>query len=185
MSLVNITDFDAELRLLGLYEREVMKTGILDYPALWPLPQRIAMEEPLKEPPNPEPLPEASPTVLPETIAPIFSEPPAPTPVDKPCQNDAPAISQPVNNVQVIIEADEWPVPVSLEAAMPEQETKPEGEDPVSLPCPLEARRQALLTEQEMERRLFYIFAEELERTGDLRKFPAVLRPSPRTSTNY
>ena len=46
MSLVAITDFDAELRLLGLYEREVMRTGILDYTAQWPLPQSISPETP-------------------------------------------------------------------------------------------------------------------------------------------
>ncbi|MEY2985100.1 MAG: hypothetical protein RLZZ568_1717 [Cyanobacteriota bacterium] len=28
MSLVNITDFDVERHLLGLYEREVMRTGL-------------------------------------------------------------------------------------------------------------------------------------------------------------
>jgi len=175
MSLVDITDFDAELRLLGLYEREVMKTGILDYPAQWPLPQlpqAIAIEEPV----SPEPLPEPSPKFLPEASAPVVSEGPASMPVAEPCHNDAAAVGQPVNNVQVIIHADELPVPVAPETTIPEQET----EELVTIPCPIEARRQALLTEQEMERRLFYLFAEELERTGDLRKFPAVLRPAPR-----
>jgi hypothetical protein len=176
MGLVAITDFDAELRLLGLYEREVMRTGILDYPAQWPLPQlpqAIAIEEPV----SPEPLPEPSPKVLPEPTAPIVSEHTDLPPVAEPCQTDAPAISQPVNNVQVIIHADELSVPVAPEATIPAQET----EALASTPCPIEARRQALLTEQDMERRLFYLFTEELEHTGDLRKFPAVLRPASRT----
>ena len=141
MSLVNITDFDAELRLLGLYEREVMKTGILDYPAQWPLPQlpqAIAIEEPV----SPEPLPEPSPNVLPEASAPILSEGPASMPVDEPYQTDAPPISQPVNNVQVIIHADELPVPVAPEAIMPAQET----EALAPIPCPVDTRRQDLLT---------------------------------------
>ena len=161
MSLVNITDFDAELRLLGLYEREVMKTGILDYPAQCPLPQTVVV---------PEPLP-----ALPEATAPVVNEAVEKPLVVQPPQDNT-AVSQPVNNVQVIIHADELPVPLAPEATIPEQE----NEELVPLPCPIEARRQALLTEQEMERRLFYLFAEELERTGDLRKFPAVLHPAPR-----
>jgi len=165
MSLVNITDFDAELRLLGVYEQEVMKTGILDYPDQWPLPQSITPG--VSEP-------ELLPT-LPEATTPVVKEAVEKAPAVLTSQENAPAVSQPVNHVQVIINADELPIPVAPEATIPEQET----EKVVPLPCPIETRRQALLTEQEMERRLFYLFAEELERTGDLRKFPAVLRPAP------
>lgn len=165
MSLVDITDFDAELRLLGLYEREVMKTGILDYPAQWTLPQPVP---PVAS--EPKPLP-----ALPEAKSSTVNEPVEKPSVVQPRQETA--ASQPVNNPQVIINADELPVPVAAKAATPKRDT----EELAPLPCPLETRRQTLLSEQDMERRLFYLFAEEVERTGDLRKFPAVLHSVPRT----
>lgn len=167
MSLVNITDFDAELRLLGLYEQEVIKTGILDYPAQWPLPKPV--------PPvvsKPKSLP-----ALPEAKSPVVNEPVAKPSVVQSPQGDCSAVSQPVNNVQVIINADELPISAAPEVKIPERDL-----EDTPLPGPLESlesRRQTLLTEQEMERRLFYLFAEELERTGDLRKLPTVLQPTP------
>jgi hypothetical protein len=174
MSLVNITDFEMEFRLLGLYEQEVMKTGILDYLAQWPLPPAIEAEIPQTA----EPLPEAPPKVLPESPAPAISPTPhEPAPVAEPSSKETSLVSQPVNNIQVIINADELPHPIHCEDVDSLVKTDPSAVSP----CPLETRRQALLTEQEIERRLFYLFAEELEKTGDLRKLPAVLRPAPHT----
>jgi hypothetical protein len=174
MSLVDITDFEVEFRLLGLYEQEVMKTGIFDYPAQWPLPPAIEAEIPQTS----EPLPEAPPQILPESPALVISPTPhEPVPVAEPSSQETSLVSQPVNNIQVIINADELPNPMRYED--PESIVKTDNSS-VS-PCPLETRRQELLTEQEIERRLFYLFAEELEKTGDLRKFPAVLRPASHT----
>ncbi|MBE9174755.1 hypothetical protein IQ225_04545 [Synechocystis salina LEGE 06155] len=44
-----------------------------------------------------------------------------------------------------------------------------------------DARREALLDEQERERRLFCLFVQELEVTGDLRKLPKVLHAPSRS----
>ncbi|MBE9240385.1 hypothetical protein [Synechocystis salina] len=44
-----------------------------------------------------------------------------------------------------------------------------------------DAQRQALLEEQEKERWLFYLFVQELEGTGDLRKLPTVLHAPSRS----
>ena len=171
MSLVAITDFDAELRLLGLYEREVMRTGILDYHAQWPLPPSISPETP----PNVDVQPLLA---LPEPTTPVVTTQDN-APAVETCSDSAIAADHAVNHIEVNIQADglveaQSPTPVVADTTTDFQTIAP-------LPCPLEARRKALLTEQEEERRLFYLFVEELERTVDLRKLPAILQPTSRS----
>ncbi|MEY2984541.1 MAG: hypothetical protein RLZZ568_1158 [Cyanobacteriota bacterium] len=140
-----------------------MRTGILDYPAQWLLPQPV---------PSAASKPKSLPA-LPEARPPIVNESAKSAAVQSP-QGNSSAVSQPVNNVKVIINTDELPLSAAPEVKIPERDLE---DTPLLGPLEsLESRRQTLLTEQEMERRLFYLFAEELERTGDLRKFPVVLR---------
>lgn len=163
MSLVNITDFDQALALLGLYEQEVMKTGILDYPAQWPKPPSPppVKAEPIEED-STKAIPESSDTESPEIVK------ATPTPAS-PAQ--VPPLPGNVNvdnadNLTVIV--NEAPLPPSdPPEIVPVEATTAEPD--------FDAQREALLTEQEKERRLFYLFVQELEQTGDLRKLPAVL----------
>ncbi|UAJ71860.1 hypothetical protein IQE94_12080 [Synechocystis sp. PCC 7339] len=175
MSLVEITDFDEALALLGLYEQEVMKTGVLDYPAQWP----EFLSSPADPPPEiPEPIEEK---VEPREEIPteaIAKSPPA----AKSLPPLPPSVSvDNVDNLTVIVnEVPEIP---------PQPDDAPEMLPPAPEPAAMlempeltyDARREALLEEQEKERRLFYLFVQELEGTGDLRKLPTVLHSPSRS----
>ncbi len=169
MSLVNITDFDQALKLLGLYEREVMKTGILDYPAEWPK----SPSSPLPQP-APEPIQENTMKKISES--PIVESPEPANPTHSP--DPFPTASPPgitVDNADnlIAIVHDAPLTPSFLAEKAEEVQITPEPSyDP---------QREALLREQEKERRLFYLFVQELERTGDLRKLPAVLHSPSRS----
>jgi len=160
MSLVNITNFDQALALLGLYEQEVMKTGILDYPAQWPKP-------PIPPPAKVEPVVENPTKAIapsPNTESPKRAEA-NPTPASVPPLPGNVNVDN-ADNLTVIV--NEAPLPSNEPPVIVPVETTPAEPD-------LDAQREALLMEQEKERRLFYLFVQELERTGDLRKLPTVL----------
>jgi hypothetical protein len=180
MSLVEITNFDEALALLGLYEQEVMKTAALDYPAQWP--------EFLSLPASPPPVPE-TPDLIEEAEKKAESTEETPTEAIAKCSPAAksspplpPSVSvDNVDNLTVIVnEVPEIP-PQSDDA--PEM-LPPAPEPAATLEPPnrtYDARREALLEEQEKERRLFYLFVQELEGTGDLRKLPTVLHSPSRS----
>ncbi|AIE73546.1 MULTISPECIES: hypothetical protein [unclassified Synechocystis] len=168
MNLVNITDFDQALALLGLYEQEVMKTSIWGYLAEWPQHPSPppAKAEPMEENPTkaiaPSPdgeslkIAEVAPTPIPASVPPL----PGNVNVDN------------AENLTVIVNKaplcpNEPPAIVAVETTAAEPN--------------FDAQREALSVEQEKERRLFYLFVQELEHTGDLRKLPTVLHPPARS----
>jgi hypothetical protein len=201
---MNVNDFDAELRLLGLYEQEVIKTGFFDYPAQWSRPKPTAMEKAS----TPESLPQPSPQAPDKPTSAVIPEPldlpPIPD-VPAPFSDNIPAIDPPLQNAQAIFNADELPVSISLQDGdtpvpipdsseafqqasfvferpdlspdeLPVSISLQDGDTPVPRIDPFEARRQTLLKEQEMERRLLSLFAEEVEHIDDLCQLPAFLR---------
>ena len=166
MSLVNITDFDQALTLLGLYEREVMKTGILDYPAEWPK----SPSSPLPQP-APEPIQENTAKTISESSIMESPEPANPTPSPDPIPTASPPDIT-ADNLTAIVH----------DARLTPSELSEKVEEVQAIPEPsYDPKQEALLREQEKERRLFYLFVQELERTGDLRKLPAVLRSPSRS----
>jgi hypothetical protein len=168
MSLADITDFSEALALLGLYEREVMTTGVMEYVV------------PPKVPAKPTQVPEsvASPSPPNEQASSI---PPANIPQDTPALPEATPASSPVNNTTInegiiivngVHDSEDGNEPPSqIQKVDASQETLP-------LPTPGPSELELLLEEQQVEKRLFYLFVEEIEKTGDLGKLPVALQPT-------
>jgi hypothetical protein len=166
MSLADITDFSEALALLGLYEREVMTTGVMEYVV------------PPKVPAKPAPVPESVASTPSEQATSI---PPANIPQDTPALPEATPASSPVNNTTInegiiIVNGvhgseDGNEPPSQIQRVDASQETLP-------LPTPGPSELELLLEEQQVEKRLFYLFVDEIEKTGDLGKLPVALQPT-------
>lgn len=186
MSAVNITDFEEALLLLGLYQREVSRTGEFGYAAQW-----IVEVEPTLPPvaPAPEEVPpleaeriEHEPSHESPSLAPASPE--APTEALIPPPSSSSSVVNPVNNIEIIVPS---PGP-GCSANCPYHSTEI-AEIEVKQPVPTveaqpllsgaEKQRLALLALQEEERQLFYHYVQELEKTGNLGQLPNVIRPYP------
>ncbi|AIE76103.1 hypothetical protein [Synechocystis sp. PCC 6714] len=166
MSLADITDFSEALALLGLYEREVMTTGVMEYvvpPKVLAKPAQVP--ESVANPPNEQ----------------ASSPPPANIPQDTPALPEATPASSPVNNTTInegiiivngVHDSEDGNEPPSqIQRVDASQETLP-------LPTPGPSELELLLEEQQVEKLLFYLFVEEIEQTGDLGKLPVALQPN-------
>ena len=182
MNLTTTTDFEMAAYLLGCYEQEVKQTGIIDYPFHYesslPLPVN-PIEEPNDSPetatwsnnfalscdlPTPKALNEAEPVthpsicsegqISPTVISPGIMEVNVPTPsviINTNPPSEVVIVSTPT---EMIAETEE-----------------------MTEPSPKLSLEEQLLKHQEEERRLFYLYIQELETSGDLTKLPQVLRP--------
>ncbi|WLT40465.1 hypothetical protein NON20_25395 (plasmid) [Synechocystis sp. B12] len=167
MSLADITDFSEALALLGLYEREVMTTGVMEYVV------------PPKVPAKPAQVPES--VASPSPLKNKHLHPPANIPQDTPALPEANPASSPVNNTTInegiiivngVHDSEDGNEPPSqIQRVDASQETLP-------LPTPGPSELELLLEEQQVEKRLFYLFVEEIEKTGDLGKLPVALQPT-------
>lgn len=177
MNLTTATDFEMASYLLGCYEQEVKGTGMIQYPLHYEenLPLAInSVEEPCFSQERdtwannfelscdlPTPYPQNVPeSVSCSTVNSISQLPPAVVEVNVPIPT-------------VIIPADTTPSVI----AVPGKTDMTSGPGEISeSPSQLSLEEQ-LLKHQEEERRLFYLYVQELESSGDLTKLPQVMRP--------
>ncbi|WP_228024065.1 hypothetical protein [Synechocystis salina] len=166
MSLADITDFGEALALLGLYEREVMTTGVMEY-VVPPKPPAKSVKEP--KPSTSSPQEKTAPATLPnpaEEAPALPAATPAPSPVNNTTINEGIVI---VNGAQDVEDSNEPPSPIpTVEEHEKTLPSKPPGPSELEL----------LLEQQELENRLFYFFIDEVEKTGDLGKLPVALQPA-------
>ncbi|MEB3190426.1 MAG: hypothetical protein VKL42_08805 [Snowella sp.] len=177
MNLTTATDFELAFYLLGSYEQEVRQTGMIDYPVHYGEDLQLVLDfvEELSPPPLQDTwvnnfelscdLPTPCPQNLPESV-------PCST-ANSGSQTHPAVITVNVPTSTVIIPADTTP---SVTAApCPTDTTSGLGQISESSLQP--SLEEQLLKHQEEERRLFYLYVQELESSGDLTKLPQVVRP--------
>lgn len=147
MILQTKTDFLETWELLGLYQQEIMKTGIIDYPFQYEGDIQIPLEKTTPE----------------QDIQKVsdIQEPP----VSKSAEsiNNYDSSSHSIVIKEQIISSSNPSLPMSEVT-------------PIRVSDPLPTLREELLDQQAEELRLFYLYVHEVESTGNISKIPNVIR---------
>lgn len=168
MHLTTTTDFELAFYLLGCYEQEVKQTGMIDYPVHYEEDLSSAIDS----------VEELSPPLARDTWVNNFElSCDLPTP---PHQNIINFVSCSTGN------SDSQPTPALTEINVPiptaiipvhTSSSVIAGPEDISESSRQPSLEEQLLKHQEEERRLFYLYVQELESSADLTKLPQVIRP--------
>jgi hypothetical protein len=166
MNLTASTDFELAARLLGAYYREVMATGMVHYPyhyegALCTDPEPETWDLSCDLPPS-------------ATLAGTPSAPVSATELNL-SHTDASLSNLNVEGTLTVAGAVNLPGNQPQSPA-PEDASTPLPEDLHSLQSISPTPEERLEHRQAEELRLFYLYAQEIEQSGDLTRLPQVLR---------